>query len=552
MPYREGISGGDDQPNNYVVQPTSAGDMSKTVFGGIKEGMDMSDAMLTKKIAALKQEQQAAMQQELGQVAQNPTPQALVSLSIKYPSLAKDFKTSQDMLGPIQQKARLDRMLPVHAALNAGNTDAAVKELQTQADALRNSGNEPDAKSTENMIKVIQTDPRGFNTSAGILLASVLGPDKYAENFIKIQKAPADLAKEQADTAKTQAETAKIGQPTPDKPGTFEQALNLYNQGKSTPVPATDKGFVNWYTTMAHPKAAPPGTGVPSGPSGGDPNAALSKLSSNDQAIVKQLASRQLMVGRQGGFQLNNPRNQGLYGLAIQLNPSLSVVDNAAYQDFVKDLAKSSPTSAGGRVDAGNRLLGHSADLIDALGDLNPGSGASGRVGNVLSYPSDKLFKSAMGKVSFIKSKMLAETNKLVTGGVPGVKELQDDIQNMPDTATKEQWGQMIKAVADIGLEQVTATEEKRSNLLGSMAPKTSLLSAKAQANLSRIYKYAGSEPPVMQGPSGSGYTKTSIDGNPAPGSGSPVITSQAAYNALPNGAAYVDAKGLPHVKGGQ
>jgi hypothetical protein len=209
-----GIFGGNETPHNYAVQPTAAGDMSSTVFGGIKEGMAMSDDLLKSKIEAMQRAQQQAMQQELGQAAENPDPQTLLKLSIKYPSLAKDFKISQDQLGEQQKKATLDQMLPVHAALNNGNVDAAVQTLQQQADAQRNSGKPQDADRTENMIKVIQGGgTKAVNTSMGIILASVLGPDKYAENFIKIQKAPGELEKTQAETEKIQAETEKAGQP---------------------------------------------------------------------------------------------------------------------------------------------------------------------------------------------------------------------------------------------------------------------------------------------------------------------------------------------------
>ena len=322
---------------------------------------------------------------------------------------------------------------------------------------------------------------------------------------------PEAVAQKRAELAATQ-QKAEWEQTRPRSGA--GNTLADYNADRSQrglpPVGMEDPGFQK---VLHPPKAVAPG--FTSGPAGASPQEVLAGLSANDQAIVNQLASRQLMVGRQGGFQLNNPRNQGLYAVAVRLNPSLSVVDNAAYQDFIKDLAKSSPQSAGGRTDSGNRLLGHSGELVDALVELNPGSGVTGRIGNVLSYPTQRAFGDAMGKVSFIKSKVLAEVNKLVTGGVPHAKELEDDIKNMPDTATKEQWAQIIKAIADVGLEQVTATEEKRNNFLGALAPKTSLLSAKAQSNLSKIYKYAGAAPPQLAAPSGAGYTTTAQAGNP-------------------------------------
>lgn len=229
-----GIFGGNETPHNYAVQPTTGGDMSATVFGGMKEGMAISDDLLKSKIEKMQREQAAAMQQELGAAAENPDPQTLLKLSIKYPSLAKDFKISQDQLTTQQQQARLAQILPVHAALNAGNTDAAVKELQTQIDAYKNSGRDKEAAPLENMIKVIQTDPRAVNTSMGIMIASVLGPEKYAENFVKIQKAPAELAKTEAETAKLLAEKPIPGpkgwhegiDPKTGKPAVFAQDAN--------------------------------------------------------------------------------------------------------------------------------------------------------------------------------------------------------------------------------------------------------------------------------------------------------------------------------------
>ncbi len=200
-------------PANYgaVTDPSAAGDMSQTVFGGIKAGIALSEETLKQRLEKLKLEQAIAMQQELGAVSQNPTPEALMKLSVKYPSLSEGFKRANEMLEPALQQARLNRILPVHAALNAGNTDAAVTELQTQADALRNSGKEQEAKDAENMIKVIKIDPKQFNTAAGILLAGVLGAKDYAANFVKVQEAPASVAEATAKAAKTGAEAVTAG-----------------------------------------------------------------------------------------------------------------------------------------------------------------------------------------------------------------------------------------------------------------------------------------------------------------------------------------------------
>ena len=281
-----------------------------------------------------------------------------------------------------------------------------------------------------------------------------------------------------------------------------------------------DPSVIKLWGQYHHPKAAASGEAggaIGKVMSADDPQAALAGLSPNDQAIVRQLAERKITLGRAGGFQLNKPENKALYALAVRLNPSLSVMDNAAAQKIITDLAGSSATSLGGRVDASNRMLGHAGDLIDALDKLNPGSGTLGKVGNVLSYPGERLFGATLAPVSFIKSKLLGEVNKLVTGGVPHAKELEDDVKNMPDTATKEQWGAVIKSIADVGLEQTNAADEKRKNVLGTMAAQTPLLSERAQKALAKVYKYAGAGAPELVKPEGRGYTVSAEQGNPKP-----------------------------------
>lgn len=200
-------------PANYgaVTDPSAAGDMSQTVFGGVKAGIALSEETLKQRLDKLKLEQAIAMQKELGEASLNPTPEKMVALSIKYPSLSEGFKRANEMLDPAQQQARLNRLMPVHSALLAGEKDAAIVELRTQADALRNSGKEQEAKDTENMIKVIELNPNQLNTSAGILLAGVLGPTKYMENFGKGQESAATLKKAEGEAAKVGAEAVTAG-----------------------------------------------------------------------------------------------------------------------------------------------------------------------------------------------------------------------------------------------------------------------------------------------------------------------------------------------------
>src|SRR5690606_10617222 len=74
----------------------------------------------------------------------------------------------------------------VYAAINSGRNDVAVQLLQDQANAYRNSAREDDAKAAETMAEFIRLDPASAKTTAGLLLSSVMGPEKFAETLTKI------------------------------------------------------------------------------------------------------------------------------------------------------------------------------------------------------------------------------------------------------------------------------------------------------------------------------------------------------------------------------
>jgi hypothetical protein len=155
-------------------------------------------------------EQQRQMQTDLSELSKNPTTQALSAMSIKYPQLSEQFKRSYDMLGSDQQKNELGHATQVYAAVQSGRGDIAAKLLRDRATAMRNSGEEDKAGVSEAMAKLVEQHPESFKTTAGLMLSSVMGPDKFADTFGKLgsesratEQAPADLAKKQAEATKS-------------------------------------------------------------------------------------------------------------------------------------------------------------------------------------------------------------------------------------------------------------------------------------------------------------------------------------------------------------
>lgn len=201
-------------PNDYTSAFAGLPDPSTTFMQGVQNGAGIQQLQLQQQQAATAQQQQAQMQADLAALSQNPTTQAIGQMSIKYPQLSESFKRSFDMVEPSQRQARLDQGVQVYSALHNKQPEIAIKLLNDQAEAQRNSGNEQDAKAAETMAELIKVHPEFAQTTAGLMLASALGPDKFTAAFPAIgaeqradQQAPEDLrkAKANADTAEGDA-----------------------------------------------------------------------------------------------------------------------------------------------------------------------------------------------------------------------------------------------------------------------------------------------------------------------------------------------------------
>ena len=174
------------QPIDYSVDVKSPFEQS---MGGFNAGLGMRE-----NINKVKQQEQAlAMQQQLqtdlAGLAKNPNAAAsdYASMMVKYPQLSEHFKRGWDTLNGEQQRNKLSTASQVYAAVNSGKTDIAVGLLNEQAAALRNSGKEQEAKAAETMAKFIEMDPVSAKTTTGLLLSSLMGPEKFAETFTKLE-----------------------------------------------------------------------------------------------------------------------------------------------------------------------------------------------------------------------------------------------------------------------------------------------------------------------------------------------------------------------------
>ena len=219
------------QPINYI---TDVKNPFESTVQGIQTGIGLSQAMdqAQARQQALKQqefqlEQQKQMQADLGALAAhpNPTAQDYAAITTKYPVLAEHFKNTWSMLNTDQQQTRLSQASQVYAALNAGKPEIAADLAAKQAQALKNSGLEQDSQAMDTLSKLITASPETAKTSTGLLLSSVMGPDKFASTFATMEKLPGEVAAGEA-TAVQKAYEAKN---TP-------QRLDLENRYKGSEI----------------------------------------------------------------------------------------------------------------------------------------------------------------------------------------------------------------------------------------------------------------------------------------------------------------------------
>lgn len=201
------------EPINYTSAFANIPSPQSAMLDGLKLGGAMraqQQAQADAEKAALAKQQ---MNADLAALSQNPTTDAIGRMSIKYPQLSEQFKRSFDILDPGQKQAKLEHASQVYAAINSNKPDIAIDILNKQAAASRNAGNEADARSAETMATMVRDHPDMAKTSAGLILSSAVGPEKFAATYGAVggeqraqAQAPADLAKKNADAVKAGAD----------------------------------------------------------------------------------------------------------------------------------------------------------------------------------------------------------------------------------------------------------------------------------------------------------------------------------------------------------
>jgi hypothetical protein len=194
---------------------------------GLARGIDQLKNQRTDREAAIAAQKQ--LQTDLAQLGTNPTPAALSQMMVRYPQMSEQFKRTYDVLDSEQQKSRVNQASQVYAALEAGQPDMAQRILQEQAEAYRNSGQDREAKTLDDLAEMARLSPETARTSTGLFLASAMGPEKFTETFTKLgsERREQALAPDQLTEAQAKARQAAVKADFAES----EAALDLQKKG---------------------------------------------------------------------------------------------------------------------------------------------------------------------------------------------------------------------------------------------------------------------------------------------------------------------------------
>lgn len=205
-------------PINYTI---AVKDPMQSALQGFQGGLAINQALQAQQQQELQRQQQLQLQSDLARLSTNPNAGAkdYAGMMMKYPQLADHFKKSWDVLSADQQQNKLSHSVQVYSALQAGKPEIAVDLLKKQSDALRNAGQQDEADAADRLSQFVQGAPDQAKTTAGLMLSSVMGPEKFASTFATLgdqQRAqelqPSKVATSTAEAVTKQAEARNTPQ----------------------------------------------------------------------------------------------------------------------------------------------------------------------------------------------------------------------------------------------------------------------------------------------------------------------------------------------------
>jgi len=276
----------------------------------------------------------------------------------------------------------------------------------------------------------------------------------------------------------------------------------------------TGRAAINKETHIAPVYSGAPGI-IPSGTTAPGQAVTLDQIPANVRDMVKAIGEYRMLPTN-----LGNRDRSIVMSYVAKAYPNFSQGDAQANAKFMNELASQRPATAGGIILSSERMIGHAAELLDLTEKMGNSNNAAGHLVDLVAGKTPFIGKASMsptvGQWNFVHGKLIAEAQKLVTGGVPGSQELMHDIQNSQFTDPMDKQKALIQSIVDVGLQNTQGIREQRDNLLGVNSPGDSMLSGEALGKVKKIYTAIGREVPNLgSAASGRGYSNTQQANNP-------------------------------------
>ncbi|KQE41346.1 hypothetical protein APD45_05610 [Acinetobacter baumannii] len=218
------------QPINYMLDVANPVQTTLQGFnGGLQLGVAYADRQRALKQAEQEQLAKQQMQQDLSNLATNPSYEGFTNVMTKYPQLSENLKRAYDTMDDGQRKNTLSLASQSYAALANNQPDIAKQVLGNAATAFENSGNKKDANTAKGYIKMIENNPSAAQVVLGSLwqTSDNEGFKTFSEQKRANEMQPYQIKDIQAKTAYTEAQTKDIPLAAEDR------RTGVENQGKN-------------------------------------------------------------------------------------------------------------------------------------------------------------------------------------------------------------------------------------------------------------------------------------------------------------------------------
>lgn len=144
---------------------------------------EANSALMRQRVAAdiADRQQQEQYGREVSMALESGDPRAISALIARYPQFKDALKTNWDQMDTLRQRSEMRQAAGVWSALNAGNTEAAIKVFEDRITSDRAAGQ--DTSEDEQAVALLKSgDPKAVNTvkgQLGLFMASVV-PDKFS------------------------------------------------------------------------------------------------------------------------------------------------------------------------------------------------------------------------------------------------------------------------------------------------------------------------------------------------------------------------------------